>query len=566
MPVFRSTTFLCGALIACATTASAASYKFQSLHLIGEELGYDNAKPTIADNGTVVFLDIRDFATDERIIAVDAALNKTTLLDSGDPVTPLNVVGPGISDDGKFVAFMARQTVPGSFPVDRIYRVEATGGPLVLIAEPGQNTTGDDRNLNPVTIPIGAASCRGNCSVSEEGALFGGSGSVMFSTLSSSANSTVSYGSGGTGQIFAEDDEIGFHDSFHQSGNGFKMAVLTYGGEQEVRAGLIGFQNSVKWIDTSGQYDAFRSVNINDQINTAVIAERDLGGEEILAFLGTAGSDPSVFSTFASTDGAFGSFSDLSLGDNKNLVFKATLDTPGSGEAIFVGADPVKNRVVGPGDKILNRTVLAVDLAPADAVNGAGTFAFAVRFTNGTSRIVKASRIKLNFLPEALAQLSTLGESRTMSLSTLVDVPRGMFDLSFEYNLLQSDGLLEVFLGNNLLGSFTAIDNGLAMINDIDPFALFGSSLPARALLDFRLSGGPDVTIQLDNVVMPGLLNGDFETGYFDGWRPNANGGAIAVVATRPSIIPLPSSAGLLLSAVALAGLGAGFRRRYRRN
>jgi hypothetical protein len=157
-------------LIPTPEAAGAATFLYKSVGQIGEYLAYDNAKPVIADNGTIAYLNIREFVTDERITAIDNQGTVTVLLDSDDPVTPLNVVGPGISDDGQHVAYMAREQVPGDFPIDRIYRQSASGSPAVLIAEqPGDS--------------IGAASCRGSCDVTN-------TGSVVFSTLNPT---TLSY-------------------------------------------------------------------------------------------------------------------------------------------------------------------------------------------------------------------------------------------------------------------------------------------------------------------------------------------------------------------------------------
>ena len=101
----------------------------------------------------------------------------------------------------------------------------------------------------------------------------------------------------------------------------------------------------------------------------------------------------------------------------------------------------------------------------------------------------------------------------------------------------------------------------------IDPASLFGGlpNLPDKPLLKFLLSGPSGSIAWVDGIVFPGLVNGSFDIGYFDGWELDTSlGGAAIVSAFDTRIVPEPGTFGLF--AVGIAGLGVAAWRHRRRH
>lgn len=526
---------------------------FDDLYNYSNPLAIDNAKAVIANNGTVAFLDITDFATDEKIVAVDQT-GAHVLVDSSGPLRPLNLTGPGISDNGTHIAVRLRENTSG---VDRIYRT-MIGGPLIKVAEPGDLAVASSD-------PFGAVLCEFNCNILNDG-------SVYFRTF---GPATLAFGDGGDIDTFARADDLGitFIENFRASNNGFAAGVFQTGVNnldpvvrQEFVIGVREFDppgdpgynpnqaaNANVFLDSDGVYEEFRFPIITDEAGIAVLAIRDTGGQDILTRLTGESLLPKV-----TTAGFYDSFDRLSFSKNGDLAFLAELDVPGTGEAIYTGPDPIADRLIGPGDVLFGKTVTRVELAPYDAINDAGQIAFAVRFADDTAKIVKAVPIDPAKLFAFTAQLST-GSGGLGSLSQLVAVPVGLFDLSFELERLAGDAPLDILFGGQVLQRLgTGVFGPVSF--EIDSVAIFGRDLPSIAELTFRLQGGPGTTLRIGNVDMPALVNGDFSRGYLDGWTIATEGGGVVSAAAILAPVPLP--AGLLLLPTALLCLWAGARPR----
>lgn len=516
---------------------------FSDLYDYPEPLGIGVARAAIANNGTVVFLDVVDFGGTGKIVAVDTN-GVHVLAEPSGPLTVLNTSFPGISDNGEHVAFRLRESVGSGIPIDRIYRT-TIGGPLIKVAEPGDIAVASSD-------PIGATLCPSSCNVLNDG-------SVYFETF---FPATLAFGDGGDIETFALADELGitFIEDPRASNTGLAAAIFQTGVnniDPVVRQEfIIGTRetkdpsdpdydpnkaaNANVFLDSDGIYEEFRFPIVTDDTGIAVLALRDTGGQDILTRLAGEELLPKI-----TTDGFYDSFDRLSFSKNGDIAFLATIDVPGAGEAIYTGADPIADRLIGPGDVLFGKTVTRVELAPYDAVNDAGQIAFAVRFAEDTSKIVKAVPIDPAKLFAYKAQVST-GSGGVGGLSQMVAVPGGLFDLSFELERLAGDAVLDLFFGGQLLQRFGNDIFGPISF-EVDPFAIFGSDLPAMAELGFRLDGGPGTTLRIGDVDMPGLFNGDFSRGYLDGWAIQAEAGAFVSASAVLAPAPVPLPAGLLL-------------------
>ena len=83
---------------------------------------------------------------------------------------------------------------------------------------------------------------------------------------------------------------------------------------------------------------------------------------------------------------------------------------------------------------------------------------------------------------------------------------------------------------------------------------LLGRSNP---LLQFRLEGPTGSTVLLDNILLPGLANGDFQATSLFGWSVVASDGGGVMLGVAPAPVPLPP-AWLAM----LGGIGLLWRRR----
>lgn len=149
-------------------------------------------------------------------------------------------------------------------------------------------------------------------------------------------------------------------------------------------------------------------------------------------------------------------------------------------------------------------------------------------------------------------------------ISQIVDVPLAPFNLEFDFWFDTSTGALMVLLDGAELAEFLAADflpgdMNTAFIPIGDPFLGLED-----VELAFVLDGPPGSLAFVDNIIWPGLLNGDFEGGTLDNWTPSTEGQAIVGLTqfnSQSASVPEPST--LSAFSVGLLSLGIlGYRRR----
>ena len=137
---------------------------------------------------------------------------------------------------------------------------------------------------------------------------------------------------------------------------------------------------------------------------------------------------------------------------------------------------------------------------------------------------------------------SPAGVSQTVNTS---DIP---FTVEFDYRFTTATGFFDVLLdgiaiGTRLVASAPGSDEFMHAVFEVEDTGLLG--LTGVSLL-FLLDGPTGSNILIDNIIFPGLLNGDFENGLAL-WTPEGQG----IVAASP--VPEPST--MILVAGGLAGL-----------
>jgi PEP-CTERM motif len=207
---------------------------------------------------------------------------------------------------------------------------------------------------------------------------------------------------------------------------------------------------------------------------------------------------------------------------------------------------------LGPLFEYTNRFNIA-DFPPLfDKTFGLGGFSPIAGDTFSLTSAIADPQAGVPTLADAVAVLIT---GSPVELSQEVDKPStDTFDFSFDYLFATDYGDLQVWLGDTLITDI--MSSGV-----MDTFETFTKTLTTAdyfgsldtGLLRFVLDGSAGATLLLDNVVFPGIQNGDFNigslTGGLTGWQTLTSADGYAGVATFG--VPEPGSLFLLL-----AGLG----------
>jgi hypothetical protein len=137
-----------------------------------------------------------------------------------------------------------------------------------------------------------------------------------------------------------------------------------------------------------------------------------------------------------------------------------------------------------------------------------------------------------------------------------VDTPSEAFQVEFDYKFTTDTGSLAVFLDELLIGTEL---NATDQVGDDFLHAVF--EVEDESLLDlsmvsflFQLDGPTGSNVLIDNIMFPGLINGDFEDG-LNLWSPQGEG------SVSTSAVPIPAAVWLLGSG--LIGL-FGIRRKLK--
>jgi hypothetical protein len=169
------------------------------------------------------------------------------------------------------------------------------------------------------------------------------------------------------------------------------------------------------------------------------------------------------------------------------------------------------------------------------------------------------SQIVANFIGPSLAAKLVTGSPA--SLSQTIDTPASPQSLQFDYKFESTSGVLDITINGTSIGTLAA-PGTLSGAFSTASFLVSGLLLDLQdAILSFVLDGVAGSSILIDNVLFPGLINGDFQTGNLTGWNVQ-HSGAGSVAITEVPQVPLPAALPLFM--VGMAGLGF-LKRRGRR-
>lgn len=168
--------------------------------------------------------------------------------------------------------------------------------------------------------------------------------------------------------------------------------------------------------NSTGELSLFSSGQINNEGQVAFTAELDTG--ERAVFLGD-GEEP--LKTIADGSGQFGTFfSDPSVNDLGEVAFLASLDgapvdTPYPSVGIYVGSDPVADKVIAVGDILAGQEVTYVNVHE-EGLNNNGQIAFEALLADGTYTVFRAEPQAVPEPGESIVSVLALGIVFALSL------------------------------------------------------------------------------------------------------------------------------------------------------
>jgi len=149
---------------------------------------------------------------------------------------------------------------------------------------------------------------------------------------------------------------------------------------------------------SSGFFNTFNSAAIND--SGTVVFNATLTPVGLSSGIFTL--DNGTLTTIANTSGPFSFFGQPAINNGGTVAFYATLFQGGSG--IFVGSDPVSDKVIATGDSLEGSTVTSA-LFFSNGLNNFGQLAFYAKLADGTSGIFRADPVAV---PEGSSVLALL--------------------------------------------------------------------------------------------------------------------------------------------------------------
>ena len=200
------------------------------------------------------------------------------------------------------------------------------------------------------------------------------------------------------------------------------------------------------------------------------------------------------------------------------------------------------HRILGLNSQLFGRTVLSASIG-REAINSDKHVAILVDFAGGSSAIVRADP---TYIPPDLVaaisgafQLEVSADSGGPSITTTINTrPRLMllsFDLAFPS---QATGELQVMLGDKLLKSIAATQPGAHQHISIPIDLRKDSRRVANGLVDqlrFEISGKSGATVQISNVLIPGVISDLMQADTNKRWRiDTSKGGHAGIVDTTP--------------------------------
>lgn len=178
---------------------------------------------------------------------------------------------------------------------------------------------------------------------------------------------------------------------------------------------FLSSRNSLTSVTTN--VDFYSNIAVNDREQTVFVGSNNNFEEGIFSF------KDGILTNLVNDQGLFHSFELLDINNKGDIAFSATLeDTWKSG--IFIGTDPVKDKVIAVGDSLFGSTVTYLSFLGNKGFNNKGQIAFIATLADGTNAVFRADPLSsspkpvpeptsiLSLLALGLGSLSVLRQSR----------------------------------------------------------------------------------------------------------------------------------------------------------
>ncbi len=155
-------------------------------------------------------------------------------------------------------------------------------------------------------------------------------------------------------------------------------------------------------IVVTNNFERFRPSAINDQNKVAFLSTDNQGETGNFTF------EKGNLTNIVNNQGLFSSFESIDINNQDTLAFSATLSTGKKG--IFIGADPIADKVISVGDSLFGSTITKVDFFGDKGLNNNGQIAFFAALADGTEGIFRAdpSSVPSKPVPEPTSIFSLL--------------------------------------------------------------------------------------------------------------------------------------------------------------
>jgi hypothetical protein len=202
--------------------------------------------------------------------------------------------------------------------------------------------------------------------------------------------------------------------------------------------------------------------------------------------------------------------------------------------------DPASNVVTGSFTYLKEGTDISTTVFPnTDTIFNGGVFPPGDPFEGVVIPPEQHTRAQFDtqlFPGAALSKFVTM--TPLVTLSQIVDTPPSAFNLEFDF-LFEPIGELTVLLDGIVVGSIsapavpaTSFTTTSILINN--PGLLNRDDIS----LEFRLDGPAGSRVLLDNIIFPGVINGDFQTGSLTGWDTSGTGSVgVTIVQLTPELV-----------------------------
>jgi hypothetical protein len=292
-------------------------------------------------------------------------------------------------------------------------------------------------------------------------------------------------------------------------------------------------------VDESGQVTVF----LDDQGPFIGVGDVVINGSRSMAFHGRlAGGETGVWKIYEANGLSFIAqlasshntpcvdFNAVAISDLGAVAF-ACRDSTSLSSYVFLSDQFGLHRILGTGSQLFGRRVSGANIG-REAINSDKRIAILVDFDGGSSAIVRAEPTSIP--PDLINtvagsfQLEVSSDGGGPTITTPVGPRATLVLLSFDLTFPnKTPGELQVMLGDKLLKSIAATVPGIRQHISI-PVDLRKEPIKSVTQLRFAMTGKPGATVQISNVLIPGVISDAMMADTAERWHIDTSKGGYA--------------------------------------